>query len=85
MWQLEMWRRNGEGRLAEVLGKDYVRRDTFARLLQFRGNWDAEYRKYHPQGKLIFDSFADAAIQKAIDERKVPIEFDLMGFAPQPL
>lgn len=88
MWQLEMWRRNGEGRLAEVLGKDYVRRDTFARMLQFRGNWDAEYRKYHPQGKLIFDSFAkgvNAAIQKAIDERKVPVEFSRMGFAPQPV
>ena len=88
MWQLEMWRRNGEGRLAEVLGKDYLRRDTFARMLQFRGNWDAEYQKYHPQGKLIFDSFAkgvNAAIQKAIDEKKVPVEFDLMGFAPEPV
>ncbi|MBX7185235.1 MAG: penicillin acylase family protein, partial [Vicinamibacteria bacterium] len=88
MWQLEMWRRNGEGRLAEVLGKDYVRRDTFARLLQFHGNWDAEYQKYHPQGKLIFDSFArgvNAAIQKALDEKKTPVEFDRMGFAPQPV
>src|SRR5438876_9436535 len=26
MWQLEMWRRNGEGRLAEVLGPQYVTR-----------------------------------------------------------
>ncbi len=88
MWQLEMWRRNGEGRLAEVLGKDYVRRDTFARMLQFRGNWDAEYQKYHPQGKLIFDSFANgvnAAIRKAIQEKKVPVEFDRMGFAPEPV
>ena len=88
MWQLEMWRRSGEGRLAEVLGKDYVRRDTFARLLQFHGNWDAEYQKYHPQGKLIFDSFArgvNAAIQRAIDERRVPIEFVRMGFQPQPV
>ncbi len=33
MWQLEMWRRNGEGRLAEVLGPEYVTRDRFARLL----------------------------------------------------
>ena len=33
MWQLEMWRRNGEGRLAEVLGSQYVTRDKFARLL----------------------------------------------------
>ena len=88
MWQLEMWRRNGEGRLAEVLGADYVRRDTFARMLQFRGNWDAEYQKYHPQGKLIFESFANgvnAAIRKALDENKVPIEFERMGFAPQPV
>jgi acyl-homoserine lactone acylase PvdQ len=45
MWQLEMWRRNGEGRLAEVLGPDYVTRDTFARLLAFRGNWDEEFKK----------------------------------------
>src|SRR5439155_1152598 len=35
MWQLEMWRRNGEGRLAEVLGPQYVTRDKFARLLAF--------------------------------------------------
>jgi acyl-homoserine lactone acylase PvdQ len=27
MWQLEMWRRQGEGKLAEVLGPDYVTRD----------------------------------------------------------
>ena len=38
MWQLEMWRRNGEGRLAEILGPDYVTRDRFARLLAFRDN-----------------------------------------------
>ena len=50
MWQLEMWRRNGEGRLAEVLGPEYVTRDTFARLLAFRGNWDEEFRKYTPRG-----------------------------------
>src|SRR5881296_1682865 len=76
MWQLEMWRRNGEGRLAEVLGPQYVTRDKFARLLAFRGNWDDEFKKYHPEGKIIFKAFADginAAIQKAIDEKKVPI------------
>ena len=58
MWQLEMWRRNGEGRLAEVLGPEYVTRDRFARLLAFRGNWDEEFRKYHPEGRAIFESFA---------------------------
>ena len=88
MWQLEMWRRNGEGRLAEVLGPDYVTRDKFARLLQFRGDWEEEFRKYHPEGKAIFSSFAagvNAAIQKAIDEKKVPVEFEILGFQPQPV
>ena len=88
MWQLEMWRRNGEGRLAEVLGPDYVTRDRFARLLAFRGNWDEEFRKYHPEGRVIFDAFAagvNAAIQKAIDENKIPVEFQVMGFRPAPV
>jgi len=88
MWQLEMWRRNGEGRLAEVLGDAYVTRDTFARLLAFRGNWDEELRKYHPDGPVIFDAFArgvNASIQKALDENKIPVEFTIMGFRPQPV
>ena len=87
MWQLEMWRRNGEGRLAEVLGADYVTRDKFARLLAFQGDWDEEFRRYRPEGKTIFTSFAagiNAAIQKAIDEKKVPVEFEILGFQPQP-
>ena len=88
MWQLEMWRRNGEGRLAEVLGEAYVTRDTFARLLTFRGNWDEEFRRYHPEGPVVFDAFArgvNASIQKAIDENKIPVEFTIMGFRPQPV
>ena len=88
MWQLEMWRRNGEGRLAEVLGPEYVTRDRFARLIAFRGNWDEEFRRYHPEGPVIFESFArgvNAAIQQALAEDKVPIEFDVMGFRPQPV
>src|SRR5437870_1352196 len=88
MWQLEMWRRNGEGRLAEILGPQYVTRDKFARLLAFRGNWDEEFRKYHPDGRRIFESFAagiNAAIEKALEERKVPVEFQVLGFQPQPV
>ncbi len=88
MWQLEMWRRNGEGRLSEILGPQYLTRDRFARVLAFRGDWNEEFKKYHPEGKLIFDSFAhgvNAAIQKALDENKVPVEFQLMGFQPQPV
>src|SRR5437867_3615436 len=37
LWQLEMWRRAGEGKLAQVLGPDFVQRDKMARLLEYRG------------------------------------------------
>ena len=87
MWEMELWRRNGEGTLSEILGPDYVQRDRLARLLAFRGDWNAEFKKYNPEGPVIFGSFADgvnAAIQHARDEGKVPVEFSLMGFLPQP-
>jgi penicillin amidase len=87
MWQMEMWRRAGEGKLAEVLGPEYVERDKFARLLAFRGDWNAELRKYHPDGPEIFIAFArgiNSAIEVAIEQQKVPIEFSIMGIQPEP-
>ena len=36
LWQMDLWRRVGEGRLAEVVGKSAVERDRFARLLRYR-------------------------------------------------
>ena len=86
MWQMELWRRTGEGKLAQVLGPAFVQRDTFARLLQFHGDWNAEFRKYHPEGAVIFEAFANgvnAAINIALEEQKVPVEFQVMGFLPE--
>ena len=71
-----------------MLGPQYATRDKFARLLAFRGNWDEEFKKYHPEGRKIFEAFAagiNACIQNAIDERKVPVEFEILGFQPQPV
>jgi len=85
MWQLEIWKRTGEGLLAEILGPSAIQRDTFARLLRYRGNWDAEYRSYHPQGRQIVEAFAkgiNAAIAQAANN--LPIEFQITGLKPQP-
>lgn len=37
LWQMDLWRRVGEGKLAEVLGPAAIARDKFARLLRYRG------------------------------------------------
>ena len=41
LWQIDMWRRVGTGKLAEVLGPSAIRRDQLARAVQYRGDWDA--------------------------------------------
>ncbi|MEO5568355.1 MAG: penicillin acylase family protein [Gemmatimonadaceae bacterium] len=86
LWQMEMYRRTFEGRLAEILGPSYVAHDRLARLVMFRGPFDErEWRTYHPEGRRIFDAFAagvNAYIAQAGD--RLPVEFRLTGIRPLP-
>jgi penicillin amidase len=84
LWQLEMWRRQREGRLAEILGPDVFERDRQTRLLMYRGPFDdPEWTSYHPEGKRIFTAFVaglNAYIAQVGD--KLPVEFKLTGIKP---
>ena len=42
LFQMELWKRSGQGRLAEVLGPSALQRDINARLLRYRGDMKAE-------------------------------------------
>jgi len=86
LWQMEMWRRAREGRMAEVLGARAVPADAQARLLRYRGPFDdREWTSYHPEGRRIFDAFA-AGVNAFIDRRRdsLPVEFRLTGITPEP-
>jgi penicillin amidase len=83
LWQMEMWRRQGEGELAEVLGPSAVPRDRFARLMKYRGDMEAEWASYAPDAKEIITAFV-AGVNARIAEGKLPFEFEVMGFAPRP-
>ena len=41
LWQIDLWRRIGTGKLAEVLGPSAIERDKLARAVRFRGDWNA--------------------------------------------
>ncbi len=45
---MELWKRSGQGRLAEVLGPSALQRDINARLLSYHGDMKAEYESYSP-------------------------------------
>jgi penicillin amidase len=84
LWQMEMWRRAGEGRLAEVLGASAVERDKFARLMRYRGDMRAEWESYAPDARRIIESFVrgvNAFIE--LSRNHPPIEFQLMGVRPE--
>ncbi|MEW5915075.1 MAG: penicillin acylase family protein [Gemmatimonadota bacterium] len=87
LFQMEMWRRQGEGRLAEVLGPNAVERDRLARLFKYRGNMEREWRAYAADTKAIAEAFVsgvNAYIARAKRTRSLPPEFALLGFEPQP-
>ena len=84
LFQMELWKRTGQGRLAEVVGPSAVQRDINARLLRYRGNMGAEYSSYAPDALAILEAFT-AGINAYIDGRKgnYPVEFKIGGFTPE--
>jgi penicillin G amidase len=88
LFQMELWKRSGQGRLAEILGPAALPRDVNARRLRYRGDMDAEYKSYAADTKEILQAFTDG-INAFIAERQkaggpgLPIEFRLGGFKPE--
>jgi penicillin amidase len=84
LFQLDLWRRIGIGEMAEVIGPDAIEADTFARLIRYRGDMDAEWKSYSPDTKQIATVFTNGinAYIKHID-KQLPIEFQILGFQPK--
>ncbi len=51
LFQLEIWRRQAHGTVAEILGPRELERDVGTRLFQFRGDMDQELRHQGLLGK----------------------------------
>jgi penicillin amidase len=86
LWQLDVWKRRGDGTLAEVFGPDFVEKDRAARLFLFRGDMHAEWLAYGSDTKRIVTSFVkglNAYIQLTRRSPKLlPLEFGLLDYAP---
>src|SRR5260370_28337486 len=87
LFQMELWKRAGQGRLAEILGPSALPRDVNARALRYRGDMQAEYESYSPDTRAILTAFTDGinsyiASLTAPGGPGLPIEFQLAGFSP---
>ncbi len=86
LFQLEMWRRQATGTLAEIQGGRAIPQDVGARLLRFRGDMADELGRYHPRGVTIVGAFVEG-INAYIDETGrdpslLPVEFRALGIKP---
>jgi penicillin amidase len=89
LFQMELWKRSGQGRLAEILGPSALPRDINARLLSYRGDMKAEYESYSPDTQSILEAFTSGinayiATRVAPAGPGLPLEFQLAGFKPEP-
>ncbi len=86
LFQLELWRRQATGTVAEILGPREIERDRGARLFKFRRNLEQELSHYHRNGVAIIGAYVDGinayVEQTRRDPSLLPIEFELLGITP---
>ncbi|MBO0936202.1 penicillin acylase family protein [Fibrella sp. HMF5335] len=87
LFQLEMWRRQATGTVAELLGSQELKRDIGTRLFRFRPqDLDAELNRYHPRGSVIVRAFVEGinAYVTQINQTpdKLPFEFKTLNTRP---
>jgi penicillin amidase len=85
LFQVDLWRRIARGETAELFGDEAIEADRLARLLRYRGDMNAEWTSYSPDTREIATAFTDGinAYIAAIQDR-LPIEFQLAGYRPEP-
>src|SRR5213076_1311940 len=81
LYQMEVWKRAGQGRLAETFGPTFVQRDIAARTLKYRGSMDAEFTSYAPDAREILTAFTEG-INAYIASHKTLPEFTAAEFTP---
>src|ERR1700722_9176325 len=83
LFQLEIWRRQATGTVAEILGKKELQRDIGNRLFMYRGDLTEELNWYHPRGAAIINAFVEGinayVDRTARDPKLLTQEFKMLG------
>jgi len=86
LFQLELWRRQATGTLAEILGRKELNRDIGNRLFIYRGDLNRELNWYHPRGAGIVEAFVAGINAYIAETRRSPSlltpEFKMLGIQP---
>lgn len=85
LWQMEVNRRLGAGRMAEVFGKSVLSIDKFFRTLGFKNKAELAYQALPDASKSILIAYAEGVNAYLATRRgALPIEFIATGISPDP-
>ncbi|NEM05541.1 penicillin acylase family protein [Geodermatophilus normandii] len=86
LWQIDLWRRRGNGLLSEVLGGAFVEQDRANRLFRYRGDMRAEWLAYGTATRAVVTAFTrgvNAYVRWVLAHPEhLPPEFRVHGFLP---
>ncbi len=85
LWQMDAFRRNANGELAEVMGSSLLKHDKAQRVMQFRMTARRVYANLPPADRTRLDEYA-RGVNLFIAQHKdaLPAEFRLLHYSPQP-
>ena len=86
LFQLELWRRQATGTMAEISGRSELKRDIGNRLFRFRGDLKQELNWYHPHGEAIVTAFVQGINARIAETTANPAlltpDFRLLNLKP---
>jgi penicillin amidase len=87
LWEMDLSRRAAAGRLSEVMGASQLGTDKFFRALLLKQSAELSVQSYSPWTMEALNAFSEgvnAFIADATAASKLPVEFTLLGYKPEP-
>ena len=89
LWQMELTRRAGQGRLSELFGERTFNTDVFLRTLDLYGHAERSFGALSPEAQAALEAYARGvnaylARNKSLLEPRLPPEFLLLRHEPEP-
>jgi penicillin amidase len=85
MWQMDLNRRIGAGRLSELIGSAGLRYDRLMRVLGFQASAEASLQALAPEVRQALDSYS-VGVNAWLGSRDgpLPLEFQVLRYEPEP-
>ena len=84
LWQMDILRRTGEGKLSEVFGMKTIEIDALIKAIGINRTANKIVNNLSPQSRNILQAYSDginAFIKR--NQKKLPLEFDFLKYEPE--